>query len=103
MKRFQNASTIFGVGLGGVGFGSGGAMGNSIIGAQMYLNEGEQCGFNTIPVGIYWIIVTLFTGIVSLELVRLLSHIVSTQACTACGREGHDVDARYCKYCGVGL
>ena len=26
-----------------------------------------------------------------------------TQACPACGAEGHDLDARFCKYCGVAL
>ncbi len=105
-----------------------------IIGSLMYVIEGEQSGFTSIPVGIYWAIVTLSTvgygdvapvtpvgqilaslvmllgfgiiavptGIVSLELARPTG-LVSTQVCPACGREGHDVDARYCKYCGVGL
>jgi voltage-gated potassium channel len=26
---------------------------------------------------------------------------VSTQACPACGLEGHDTDARHCKFCGA--
>ena len=105
-----------------------------IIGSLMYVIEGEQSGFTSIPVSIYWAIVTLSTvgygdvapitplgqilaslvmllgfgiiavptGIVSLELARPVAQ-VSTQACTACGREGHDADAQYCKYCGVAL
>ncbi|GMU64689.1 MAG: ion transporter [Acidobacteriota bacterium] len=28
---------------------------------------------------------------------------VSTQACPACGVDGHDTDARHCKYCGARL
>jgi voltage-gated potassium channel len=28
---------------------------------------------------------------------------VSTQACPECSAEGHDVDAKYCKFCGAGL
>lgn len=28
---------------------------------------------------------------------------VSTQACLVCGAEGHDYDARHCKYCGASL
>jgi voltage-gated potassium channel len=28
---------------------------------------------------------------------------VSTQACPACGAEGHDTDARHCKFCGAKL
>ncbi len=47
-------------------------------------------------------IIAVPTGIVSLELVRPLTQ-VSTQACAACGRERHDVDARYCKYCAAAL
>lgn len=105
-----------------------------IIGATMYVIEGEDSGFTSIPVGIYWAIVTLSTvgygdvapvtplgqmlaalvmllgfgiiavptGIVSLELVRP-SEGVTTQACPGCGREGHDADARYCKFCAATL
>lgn len=105
-----------------------------IIGSLMYVIEGAQSGFTSIPVGIYWAIVTLSTvgygdvapitplgqmmaaivmllgfgiiavptGIVSLELARPHQSI-SGQACPACGREGHDLDARYCKYCGSSL
>lgn len=28
---------------------------------------------------------------------------ISTQACPSCGAEGHDIDARHCKFCGAKL
>ncbi len=105
-----------------------------IIGALMYVIESDESGFTSIPVGIYWAIVTLSTvgygdvapvtplgqmmaavvmllgfgiiavptGIVSLELARP-SGEASRRACPACAREGHDVDARFCKYCASAL
>jgi voltage-gated potassium channel len=42
------------------------------------------------------------TGIVSVELAQA-SRPVSAQACPACGRQGHDVDATHCKHCGASL
>ncbi|HEX5704606.1 MAG TPA: ion transporter [Pyrinomonadaceae bacterium] len=107
-----------------------------VIGSLMYVVEGEAHGFTSIPVSIYWAIVTLTTvgygdlsprtplgqilaslvmvigygiiavptGIVSVELAhatrqqRMTKHL-----CPACGAEGHDPDAVYCKYCGASL
>ena len=43
------------------------------------------------------------TGIVTVELANAARGKVSTQACPACGAEGHDVDARFCKWCGASL
>jgi voltage-gated potassium channel len=41
------------------------------------------------------------TGIVSAEIAQQPSNNrISTQACKACLKEGHDKDALYCKYCG---
>jgi voltage-gated potassium channel len=106
-----------------------------ILGTLMYLIEGEEHGFDSIPRGIYWAIVTLTTvgygditpstvlgrmlasvvmilgyaiiavptGIVSVELARATDHAVSTQACEQCSAEGHDTDAKHCKYCGARL
>lgn len=49
-------------------------------------------------------IIAVPTGIVSVEMARASMHVpVSTQACPACGRDGHAPDARFCKYCSVGL
>ncbi len=106
-----------------------------IIGALMYVIEGEPYGFNNIPISIYWAVVTLTTvgygdlspqtpigkafsvvvmllgyaiiavptGIVTLELSRATPTLVSTEACPNCGRDGHDPDAEFCKYCGSAL
>ena len=41
------------------------------------------------------------TGIVSAEMAQMPDREVSTQACPACGDEGHDKDAVHCKYCGA--
>ena len=40
------------------------------------------------------------TGIVSAELSQSSSGKISTQVCPHCMREGHDIDAVHCKYCG---
>jgi voltage-gated potassium channel len=107
-----------------------------ILGSIMYLIEGRENGFNSIPESIYWAIVTITTvgygdispvtplgkfvasiimfigygiiavptGIVTNEMmqaVRNKKHLHET--CPACGREGHDDDAAYCKWCGEKL
>jgi len=106
-----------------------------IIGALMYLIEGDENGFTSIPQSIYWAIVTMTTvgygdiapitvpgkilaslvmitgygiiavptGIVTVELADARKRAVSTQACPSCGAEGHDVDAKFCKFCGASL
>lgn len=106
-----------------------------IIGAAMYVIEGEASGFTDIPTSIYWAIVTLTTvgygdlapqtalgkalaslvmligygiiavptGIVTAELSRGRRTPQATQVCPDCSREGHDVDATFCKYCGSPL
>ncbi len=112
----------------------------SIVGALMYLIEGEETGFDSIPAGMYWAIVTMTTvgfgdiapqsamgrllatalmllgygiiaiptGVVTSEIVRAgferaRRQGISTQACPGCSAEGHDLDARHCKYCGERL
>jgi len=107
-----------------------------ILGSVMYLVEGEENGFTSIPESIYWAIVTITTvgygdispvtplgkfiasfimiigygiiavptGIVTTEMalaVRNKKHLHET--CPACGLEGHDSDAVYCKQCGEKL
>jgi voltage-gated potassium channel len=49
-------------------------------------------------------IIAVPTGIVTVELANISKKTpVSNQTCPACGKENHDRDARYCKYCGVAL
>ncbi len=106
-----------------------------IIGACMYLIEGEAHGFDSVPRGMYWAIVTLTTvgygdispqttlgqlfaslvmicgygiiavptGVVTVAISRAGERGVSTQVCPQCAAEGHDTDARFCKYCGTKL
>jgi voltage-gated potassium channel len=105
------------------------------MGARMYLVEGERNGFTSIPVSIYWAIVTMTTvgfgditpktptgqalasflmivgygiiavptGIVTTELARASLLPPTTQACPSCSAQGHDADAKFCKYCGSAL
>jgi voltage-gated potassium channel len=106
-----------------------------ILGSVMYLVEGPEHGFNSIPESIYWAIVTLTTvgygdispetplgrfiativmfigygiiavptGIVTSEMVGLRKGEEHQEVCPQCGREGHDRDAHYCKWCGEKL
>jgi len=107
-----------------------------IFGSLMYLIEGPENGFTSIPRGIYWAVVTLTTvgygdisphtgigqflaalimilgyaiiavptGIVTVAISRAQPVAsVTTQACPSCAAEGHDSDARHCKYCGAAL
>lgn len=49
-------------------------------------------------------IIAVPTGIVTAELTAVKSrHHISTQSCPSCSREGHDSDAKHCKYCGHAL
>lgn len=107
-----------------------------ILGSVIYLVEGPENGFTSIPQSVYWAIVTITTvgygdiapatplGKLIASFIMLLGYgiiavptgIVTTemaiaaknqkqenQACPSCGREGHDHDARFCKYCGTRL
>ena len=108
-----------------------------IMGTLMYIIEGPEHGFTSIPTAMYWIIVSLTTGgygdiapvttigqtlasiimllgygiiavptgIVGGEIAKSKSSgtIISTQACPSCSKEGHDFNAKHCKYCGEQL
>jgi voltage-gated potassium channel len=103
-----------------------------ILGSVMYLVEGPENGFTSIPEGIYWAVVTLTTvgygdispvtplgkfiatlvmfigygiiavptGIVTSEMMGVKGRGEHHDACPQCGREGHDTDATFCKWCG---
>lgn len=105
-----------------------------LLGTLMYVVEGEENGFTSIPVSIYWAVVTLTTvgfgditpktplgqmlasvvmilgygiiavptGIVTAEIARstrVVGQRSATRLCPHCFTEGHDLDARYCKFC----
>lgn len=106
-----------------------------VLGSLMYIVEGRTNGFESIPLSIYWAVITVTTvgygdivpatalgkfiatlmmilgyaiiavptGIVSVSLADAVRKGASGQACRNCGREGHDLDARFCKYCGTEL
>lgn len=48
-------------------------------------------------------IIAVPTGIVTVELSHAFNKQSSTQACPECSAEGHDNDAKFCKYCGFKL
>lgn len=49
-------------------------------------------------------IIAVPTGIVTTEMaIAAKSQKQNNEACPSCGREGHDHDARFCKYCGAKL
>ncbi len=48
-------------------------------------------------------IIAVPTGIVTVELAQAFKRQISTQACPECSAEGHDKDAKFCKYCGSKL
>ena len=103
-----------------------------IMGSLMYLIEGEENGFDSIPRGAYWAIVTLTTvgygdivpsthlgqllasavmilgygiiavptGIVSAELTQAKREHANTRTCKECNLVGHDLNAKFCRFCG---
>lgn len=48
-------------------------------------------------------IIAVPTGIVTVELSQAFSKPMSTQACPECSADGHDNDAKHCKFCGSKL
>ena len=104
-----------------------------IAGASMYVIEGPEHGFTSIPRAIYWAIVTMTTVgygdlspatsigqtlaaalmILGYSIIAVPTGIVSaemvrhrsvsTQSCHNCSSEGHEPGAKYCKDCGEPL
>lgn len=108
----------------------------TIFSSMLYLIEPREAGFTSIPVSIYWGIVTLTTvgygditpttplgqfisvaimlsgysvialpaGVFSAEVIRSLrEERYSDEACPGCGKDRHEHDAQYCKFCGTWL
>jgi voltage-gated potassium channel len=48
-------------------------------------------------------IIAVPTDIVSVELAQAFKRNIFAQACLECSAEGHDWDAKFCKYCGARL
>lgn len=48
-------------------------------------------------------IIAVPTGIVTVEFSRAWQKEVTSQVCPQCAQEGHDADAKYCKFCGSKL
>jgi voltage-gated potassium channel len=48
-------------------------------------------------------IIAVPTGIVTAEMTQVYKASVSTQACPQCSAEGHDTEAKFCKFCGSTL
>jgi voltage-gated potassium channel len=42
-------------------------------------------------------------GVFSTEILAAKNRGLSSRSCRSCGAEGHDMDAAYCKYCGMSL
>jgi voltage-gated potassium channel len=106
---------------------------NVIIGTVMYMVEGEEHGFISIPTSIYWSVVTMTTvgygdispvtglGKFLSTIVMLLGYSIiavptgivaagfinkgnsNTQVCSSCLYDTHDDDALFCKKCGTQL
>ena len=103
-----------------------------ILGTAMYLVEGQTHGFTSIPLSIYWTIVTITTvgygdiapetplgqGLASVimligyAIVAVPTGIVTIELargsgggrhCPTCHAGGHDVDAAFCRRCGTRL
>jgi len=106
-----------------------------ILGSVMYVVEGPEHGFTSIPRSMYWAIVTITTvgygdiapgtpigqalagvailfgyallavtgGIITAELTNETRVERQRRQCPYCERSGHEVDAKYCKFCGGDL
>ena len=61
--------------------------------------------FSAVVMILGYAIIAVPTGIVSSEFIQSQMNEIprNTQACRYCGKEGHDDDATYCKYCGEKL
>jgi voltage-gated potassium channel len=82
----------------------------TITGTAMFVIEGDIAP--STPLGqvlaamimiMGYAIIAVPTGIVTAELTRQTTGGLSQKACINCSREGHDMNAEFCKYCGAEL
>ena len=103
-----------------------------IFGTAMYLIEGAENGFTSIPRSMYWAVVTMttvgygditpltvpgqilaaFIMVMGYSIIAVPTGIVSAEMmearrtgkrCPSCGAIGHDADAQYCRHCGESM
>lgn len=48
-------------------------------------------------------VIAVPTGIVSTQIIKDSTKQISTQACPSCSKERHDINAKFCKFCGAEL
>jgi voltage-gated potassium channel len=105
----------------------------TIVGSLIYLIEGPESGFTSIPISIYWAVVTLttvgygdlapvtFFGRFLASIVMIIGYAIiavptgilsvemvkanstNTRVCPSCNFDRHDDDSAYCKKCGEEL
>lgn len=105
----------------------------TIVGSLIYLIEGPESGFTSIPISIYWAVVTLttvgygdiapvtFLGRFLASIVMIIGYAIiavptgilsvemvkatgtNTRVCPSCNFDRHDDDSDYCKKCGEEL
>ncbi|BAX52513.1 Cyclic nucleotide-gated potassium channel [Photobacterium damselae subsp. piscicida] len=105
----------------------------TVFGSLMFIIEGPDNGFTSIPQSIYWAIVTITTvgygdlvphtvlgkavasltmllgysilavptDIITAEINQEINHHKALIRCPNCATSGHDMDADYCRKCGV--
>lgn len=70
-----------------------------------YGDISPQTGFGQALASIVMIlgygIIAVPTGIVTVEMAQTFGRKTTTESCPECSAEGHDVDAKHCKYCGA--
>ncbi|WP_409420668.1 ion transporter [Pseudaeromonas sp. ZJS20] len=104
-----------------------------LMGTLIFVIEGPEHGFTSIPTGMYWAVITVTTvgygdlvpqsvlGKALASLVMLLGYAIiavpsglvtakvvgqqlnDQRRCTGCGHLGHAADARFCRQCGTVL
>lgn len=107
----------------------------TVFGSLLYVVEGPENGFTSIPKAVYWAVITITTvgygdvvphtplgqaiatlimlvgysviavptGIFTSEMLFEMQRQRGRRECPSCAATGHEVDARYCRFCGAAL